>query len=53
MKGLYLSLIDQTLDKNRYLNVFNDKDRIQRIIMNFVSNAIKFTSEGGVTVVLS
>ncbi len=30
--------------------IFNDRGRIERILMNFISNSIKFTEEGYIEV---
>jgi len=46
-KGLYLKLeINENLNKI----LFNDANRIKQILVNLISNAYKFTTQGGVTV---
>lgn len=42
LKGIFNSEIHQ--------RIFGDKDKISHILTNFISNAIKFTKEGGITV---
>jgi len=44
-KGLTYKL---DLDKNIPAKIFGDSARIKQVVMNFLSNAIKFTDEGGV-----
>lgn len=46
-KGLSLKYEDE----GSYL-MFSDETKVRQILLNLVSNAIKFTSEGGVTVTL-
>lgn len=48
-KGLYLKIGHETTDI--YANV--DRDSLDRILANLINNAIKFTSEGGITVSVS
>lgn len=44
-KGLELKIIDE------YKNIiFSDRDRISQIIRNLISNALKFTSNGSITI---
>jgi two-component system sensor histidine kinase BaeS len=38
-------LIDRR--ENKFEKIFNDKNRIQRVIVNLISNSIKFTQRGG------
>ncbi len=40
-----LNLIDRR--ENKFEKIFNDKNRIQRVIVNLISNSIKFTQRGG------
>lgn len=49
-KGLYLNL-DDNLQDDVYINV--DKRQFKKIINNILSNAIKYTKKGGVTVSLN
>lgn len=46
-KGLQL-LIDQTSEFPRY--IVGDEARLRQVLINLVGNAVKFTSEGGITV---
>jgi signal transduction histidine kinase/DNA-binding response OmpR family regulator/HAMP domain-containing protein len=46
-KGLYLNL---DIDKRLPRSIISDIQRVQQIINNLISNAIKFTGQGGVTV---
>lgn len=40
--------IDLTYESNfRYLNVWLDKDKMDSILKNIISNALKYTPEGG------
>ncbi|MEA3352803.1 MAG: ATP-binding protein [Campylobacterota bacterium] len=48
-KGLKIEL-DQTSDFPRY--IFSDQGKIRQIIINFLSNAVKYTNEGGIKVML-
>ncbi len=45
-KALYFNV---ELNENLPEYIFNDKQRIEQILKNFISNALKFTSSGGVT----
>lgn len=45
--SLYLNFSKQS---NFPLNIYSDKTRVKQIINNLLSNALKFTKEGGVTV---
>jgi signal transduction histidine kinase/ActR/RegA family two-component response regulator len=49
-KGLDLELI---IDPSAPRQVVCDPDRLSQILKNFLSNAVKFTAQGGVTVTLS
>lgn len=42
-----------TIDKNVPAVLIGDKERLNQILMNLVSNAIKFTEHGGITVSVS
>ncbi|MCS7105911.1 MAG: ATP-binding protein [Candidatus Aenigmarchaeota archaeon] len=45
-KGLYLNVkIERELP-----NIITDKEKLKRILLNLVSNAIKYTEKGGVTI---
>lgn len=46
-KGIYLELI---IEPNVPEMVYGDKDRIRQVLLNIIGNAIKFTSQGGVTI---
>ncbi len=39
-------------EKNIDILVNNDKARIQRVLVNFISNAIKFTKQGKIEAIL-
>jgi len=45
-KGLYLKI---ELDQNIPESIFTDRQRLEQIIKNFISNALKFTEKGGIT----
>lgn len=45
-KGLYLNV---NLDKE-LPHIYTDRQRVEQIIRNLISNAVKFTSKGGITV---
>lgn len=49
-KGLFLNL---EIDKKIFGSYKGDQGRIKQVLLNLISNAIKFTSEGGVTVKVS
>ncbi|MCI8284294.1 MAG: cell wall metabolism sensor histidine kinase WalK [Firmicutes bacterium] len=36
------------IDESRALNVFVDRDRMQQVILNVLTNSIKYTHEGGI-----
>jgi CheY-like chemotaxis protein/signal transduction histidine kinase/HAMP domain-containing protein len=46
-KELYLKV---EIDKGLPENIITDRQRVEQIIKNLISNAIKFTKEGGITV---
>jgi PAS domain S-box-containing protein len=46
-KDLHLTLDDSEAGENLVIAV--DPDRVRQILLNFVSNAVKFTTSGGVT----
>ncbi|XP_074278992.1 putative ethylene response sensor 1 [Silene latifolia] len=50
VKKLLLSL---TLDPNLPANAAGDQERLMRIIQNILANAVKFTKEGGISVIAS
>lgn len=41
------------IDESRALNVFVDRDRMQQVILNVLTNSIKYTQEGGTIKVAS
>ncbi|MDP6525328.1 MAG: response regulator [Kiritimatiellia bacterium] len=49
-KGLELKIL---IDKSSPAEITSDRKRIEQIIRNLISNAVKFTSEGSVTVAFS
>lgn len=49
-KGLYLKSVTQDLDPKQQQAIFCDKTRVREIIINLLSNAGRFTEQGGVTV---
>jgi len=49
-KNLYMK-VDISDDLPKYIRT--DKQRVEQIIKNFLSNAFKFTSEGGVTLLIN
>lgn len=49
-KGIHLKIVDSPEKYQRYLG---DYQRIRQILMNLVSNAVKFTAQGGVTISLT
>lgn len=46
-------LFNCTIDKKVPAVIIGDKERLNQILMNLVSNAIKFTEQGGITVKVS
>ncbi len=42
--------VDVTIDEAVPLIIFGDKDRLYRVLLNLISNAIKFTQQGGVSI---
>ncbi|MDU8929438.1 ATP-binding protein [Alisedimentitalea sp. MJ-SS2] len=49
-KGLYVDVVAQTALPER---VLGDDGRLRQILINIIGNAVKFTSQGGVTVSMS
>lgn len=49
-KGLYLKI---NTGKNLPVKITTDRQRVEQILKNLISNAIKFTTEGGITVSIS
>ena len=45
-KGLFFN----TIIKNDDITVFTDRQKVNQVLKNFVSNAVKFTSNGGITI---
>ncbi len=52
MKGLELNFIYKSIQPENSLEIYNDRNRIQRVLVNFISNAIKFTYEGKIDIIL-
>lgn len=48
-KGLY---IDALYEGDQYLRVQGDEERLKQVIRHLVENAIRFTSQGGIQVIL-
>ncbi len=48
-KGKNLALVSKITDKN--IMVKGDKGKLRRIFLNIISNAIKFTTEGRITII--
>lgn len=49
-KGLQLDLL---IDEDAPVSVLTDGDKLRQILVNFLSNALKFTEQGGATLQLS
>ncbi len=49
-KNLYMHV---DIDKNLPHHIYTDKQRLDQIVKNLLSNAFKFTSEGGITLRIS
>lgn len=48
-KGLYIKLENQLKEKF----IYNDPLRIHEVVSNLISNAIKYTQQGGITIILT
>jgi signal transduction histidine kinase len=47
-RNLKLSIIN----KSSQNYIYNDSDRLKRILVNLISNSVKFTQTGGITVTI-
>ncbi|CAI2382260.1 unnamed protein product [Moneuplotes crassus] len=45
-----IKLIVKTTGDVRHLNIFSDKSRVKQILMNLMSNSMKFTFKGSITI---